>query len=172
MSSKHSPTVDFSGIESPEERAIAIASEAHRGQLDKHGQPFIYHLLRVMLSTQGAALRQVAVLHDLIEDTAWTLEQLSSVGFTPDVINAVALLTREPTTSYSDYVIRLAQDPLARQSKIADLNDNYRLDRVALRRDHESEDMARIARYILSHDFLLGRITEEEYRNRIGPFDD
>ncbi len=172
MSSNHSPTVDFSRIESPEERAIAIASEAHRGQLDKHGQPFIYHLLRVMLSTQGAALRQVAVLHDLIEDTSWTLDQLSSVGFPPDVINAVALLTREPSTRYSEYVIRLAQNPLARQSKIADLNDNYRLDRVALRPNYESEDMSRIGRYILSHDFLLGRITEEEYRRRIDPFDD
>ncbi len=69
------PSLDpnqFRSIECPEERAIAIAVAAHQGQRDKAGEPYIYHLFRVMLAVHGSSFRQVAVLHDLLEDTTWT----------------------------------------------------------------------------------------------------
>lgn len=169
------PSVDpsrFRSIESPEERAIAIAIAAHQGQRDKAGEPYIYHLFRVMLAVHGSSLRQVAVLHDLLEDTAWTAGDLKLAGLAQDVILAIELLTRKPTDTYTDYVVRLAQNKLAKASKIADLNDNYRLERVAFRAGHETEDSHRIARYIMTHDFLLERIAEADYRERMRAYEE
>lgn len=169
------PSLDpsrFRSIDCPEERAIAIAVAAHQGQRDKAGEPYIYHLLRVMLAVQGRAFRQVAVLHDLLEDTPWTAGDLKLAGLAQDVIQAIELLTRKPTDTYSDYVVRLAQNKLAKASKIADLNDNYRLDRVAFRAGHEMEDSHRIARYVMTHDFLLERISEADYRQRMRAFEE
>ncbi len=68
---------------------------------------------------------------------------LKLAGLAQDVIQAIELLTRMPTDTYTDYVVRLAQNKLAKASKIADLNDNYRLDRVAFRAGHETEDSHR-----------------------------
>ena len=150
-----------------EERALQIAVDAHRGQIDKQGLPFIHHLLRVMLAVEGSDEKQVAVLHDLLEDTAWTQADLIQAGFSQRVIDAIALLTRDESVPYSDYVVRLAHNALAVTAKLADLNDNYRLSRVAFREQHASEDMHRIARYILSYDFLCGRITQETYLLRM-----
>lgn len=162
----------YQRIASPEERAIAIAIAAHQGQQDKAGSPFVYHLLRVMLGVEGSSFRQVAILHDLIEDTAWSADDLKQSGFSPEVIDAIVLLTRSPSDSYTDYVCRLSQNELAKAAKLADLSDNYRLDRVAFRPDHTLEDSHRIARYILSHDFLKGRISESEYRQRMQPHEE
>jgi len=162
----------YRSIECPEERAIAIAVAAHQGQRDKKGEPFIYHLLRVMLTVHGSALRQVALLHDLLEDTYWTASDLVAAGFSPDVIRAIELLTRDPNETYCEYMVRLSKNTLAKASKLADIQDNYRLDRVAFRPTHVVEDAHRISRYVLSHDFLLDRISESEYRNRIQAYDD
>jgi hypothetical protein len=151
---------------------MAIAVAAHQGQRDKAGEPFIYHLFRVMLSVEGAALRQVALLHDLLEDTTWTAGDLSLAGLSQEVIQAIELLTRQPSDSYTDYVVRLSKNTYAKASKIADLNDNYRLDRVAFRAGHETEDSQRIARYILSHDYLYGRMHEAAYRKRMKAYED
>lgn len=167
----HDPS-RYRSIECPEERAIAIAITAHQGQRDKKGEPFIYHLLRVMLAVHGSALRQVALLHDLLEDTCWTTSDLILAGFSPDVIRAIELLTRDSNETYCEYMVRLSQNKLAKASKLADIQDNYRLDRVAFRPDHAAEDAHRISRYILSHDFLLDRFSESEYRDRMQAYDD
>jgi hypothetical protein len=169
------PIIDpdrFRSIESPEERAIAIAVAAHQGQRDKAGEPYIYHLLRVMLSVEGSAQKQVALLHDLLEDTPWTAGDLKIAGISQTVIEALELLTHKKTDSYADYVVRLSRNLLAKTSKLADLNDNYRLNRVAFRNGHHEEDSRRIARYILSHDFLTDRISEKEYRERMQAVED
>jgi hypothetical protein len=172
MTSPLSDPSRYRSIQCPEERAMAIAVAAHQGQRDKAGEPFIYHLFRVMLSVEGAALRQVALLHDLLEDTTWTAGDLSLAGLSQEVIQAIELLTRQPSDSYTDYVVRLSKNTYAKASKIADLNDNYRLDRVAFRAGHETEDSQRIARYILSHDYLYGRMHEAAYRERMKAYED
>jgi (p)ppGpp synthase/HD superfamily hydrolase len=158
---------NYRSIANAEERAVRIAVDAHCGQIDKQGIPFIYHLLRVMLAVEGSEEKQVAVLHDLLEDTAWTQADLIQAGFSRSVIDAIVLLTRDETEPYSDYVVRLADNALAVTAKLADLNDNYRLSRVAFREQHALEDMHRIARYVLSYDFLCGRMTQANYLLRM-----
>lgn len=78
------------------EKAIEIAAKAHAGQLDKGGEPYILHPLRVMLRMNDNLERMAAVLHDVVEDSDITLEKLSEEGFSAEVIEAVAALTKLP----------------------------------------------------------------------------
>ncbi|MGL4650268.1 MAG: HD domain-containing protein, partial [Caldilineaceae bacterium] len=119
------------------ERAVAIAIEAHAGQLDKSGKAYIAHPLRVMAAfahepgAEGEALRMVAVLHDVVEDApAWPLERLRGEGFLPEIIDAVDHLTRRESESYEAFVDRALAHPLARRVKLADLRDNMDLTRL------------------------------------------
>jgi guanosine-3',5'-bis(diphosphate) 3'-pyrophosphohydrolase len=113
------------------ERAIAIAAEAHAGQTDKAGAPYILHPLRVMLRVEGTAARIAAALHDLVEDTPWTLEALRAEGFSDDVVQAVDGLTRRDGEVYLDFCRRAARDPIARRVKLADIEDNLDPQRMA-----------------------------------------
>ena len=126
------------------ERAIAIAAEAHMGQVDKAGAPYILHPLRVMLRVQTPAERIAAVLHDVVEDTAWTLEELAAEGFEPEVLAAVDALTRREGESYEAFVARAGADPVARVVKLADLAENMDLGRIV---SPTAADIARLDRY-------------------------
>jgi GTP diphosphokinase / guanosine-3',5'-bis(diphosphate) 3'-diphosphatase len=84
------------------ERAIAIAATAHAGQIDKAGQPYILHPLRIMLTLATNHDWMAAVLHDVVEDTDVTLDQLVAEGFAPEVLNAVVALTKLPGESRHD----------------------------------------------------------------------
>ena len=90
------------------ERAIRIAAEAHAGQTDKAGAPYILHPLRVMMSVEGDDARIAAVLHDLVEDTPWTFEDLRTEGFSDAVIAALESLTRREGEVYLDFCRRAA----------------------------------------------------------------
>lgn len=105
-------------------RAVAIAAEAHLGQLDKGGNPYVYHPLRMALRAETEAERMVALLHDVVEDTSWTLSDLAAEGFSPEVLAAVDCLTKRPCEPYLDYLDRIASDPLAVRVKRLDLTDN------------------------------------------------
>lgn len=126
------------------ERAIAIAAEAHAGQRDKVGAPYILHPLRVMLRVQRPAERIAAVLHDVVEDTPWTLDRLAAEDFAPDVVAAVDALTRRADESYEAFVARAGADPIARVVKLADIADNLDPSRIAV---FTEADHARMARY-------------------------
>ncbi len=126
------------------ERAIAIAAEAHAGQRDKAGQPYILHCLRVMLRVETAAERIAAVLHDLLEDTEWRREDLLREGFAPATVDAIVALTRQDGESYEAFVERAGSHPSARRVKLADLEDNMDLSRIP----HPTEkDQARMRKY-------------------------
>ena len=133
------------------ERAIAIAAHAHAGQVDKAGACYILHPLRVMLRLDTPAERMAAVLHDLVEDTAWTLEQLRAEGFPTEVVDAVDALTRRPGESYEAFVQRAGAHPIGRRVKLADIADNLDLGRIAAptERDHARLERYRRARAIL-----------------------
>jgi (p)ppGpp synthase/HD superfamily hydrolase len=146
------------------ERAVEIAARAHAGQRDKQGAPYILHPLRVMMSVQGEEAQMVAVLHDVIEDTSVTEHDLRREGFGENVIAGVLGVTRKAGESYTDFVLRGARHPLAKQVKLADLADNSRLDRSILRADRIDHDMSRLRRYFLSHRFLTGQLSEADYR--------
>ncbi len=146
------------------EDAIALAVERFRGVQDKDGQPYILHLLRVMMSVEDPEARVVGVLHDIVEDTSVTLLDLKDLGFSATIIEGVACLTHLPGITYCDYVIRIRSNEIARVCKLADLNDNYRLDRVAYRDGHTDGDAKRLQRYVLSYQFLRDKIDEPTYR--------
>ncbi len=126
------------------ERAIAIARRAHAGQEDKAGAPYIDHPLHVMAQVQGEAARMAAVLHDVVEDTDTTLDDLRAEGFPREVIEALALLTHDEAEDYLTYVARVAQHPLATQVKRADLRHNMDLSRLSA---PGPGDHARLRRY-------------------------
>lgn len=127
------------------ERAIAIAVEAHAGQVDKAGAPYILHPLRVMLSLATTEERIVAVLHDVCEDCpGWDFQRLRAEGFSAAVIAGLEAVTRRPGEAYEDFVGRAARHPIGRRVKRADLADNSDFSRLAAPtpRDHE-----RLAKY-------------------------
>lgn len=105
--------------------AIKLATDAHAGQVDKSGEPYILHPLRVMLSMKTDEERIVAVLHDVVEDSPWSCDDLYwQHGFKPEIVRAVAALTRGKNEDYFDFIRRLAPNPIARSVKIADIRDN------------------------------------------------
>src|SRR5215831_12919513 len=123
------------------EDAIALAAHWHRGQRypSVTREPFILHPLRVMLQLDSDDARIVAVLHDVLEDTACSVIDLRRAGYSDSVIEALDRLTRRDGEAYGPYIERIAEDTLARQVKLADLTDNLannrRLAAVSARRD-------------------------------------
>ena len=146
------------------EKALQIAARAHEGQKDKDGQPYILHPRRVMAGVEGEEARIAAVLHDVVEDTTVTLDDLRREGFAAPVLAAVECLTHAQGEPYADYVVRCRADEIARRVKLADLEDNYRPSRALLRPDRIEPDMERIRRYLLAYKLLSGMLTEAQYR--------
>jgi (p)ppGpp synthase/HD superfamily hydrolase len=107
-------------------RAIAVAATAHADQLDKAGNPYVLHPIRVMQRVTGHGLMAqiVAILHDVVEDTWVTLELLRQMGFPESVILAVDAVTRREGEKYFDYIERAAANPVGAIVKLADLADN------------------------------------------------
>jgi (p)ppGpp synthase/HD superfamily hydrolase len=146
------------------EKAIALAAQAHAGQRDKEGLSYILHPLRVMMRVRGEEAQIVAVLHDTLEDTRLTEDDLRREGFSDAVIAGVKAVTHRKDQSYADYVVACASLDVARQVKLADLEDNARLDRALLRAASLPRDLARLHRYHLSYKFLTGQMSEVDYR--------
>jgi (p)ppGpp synthase/HD superfamily hydrolase len=119
-------------IESPSlKRAIEIATEAHRGQVDKANEPYILHSRRVMDQVESIDEKIVGILHDVVEkNSQWSLRRLEGEGFTPKIIEAVDAMTRRAGESYDDLVSRAAANPISRTVKMADLRDNIQMARL------------------------------------------
>ncbi len=125
-------------------KAIKLACEAHDGQFDKAGKPYILHPLRLLIKLKNIDEMQVAVLHDVVEDSDITLEVLRKEGFEESVLQAIECLTKKTGEDYSDFISRVLLNDLARKVKIEDIKDNMdlsRLDKV------EAKDLERIAKY-------------------------
>lgn len=133
------------------EKAIEIAARAHAGQVDKAGEPYIFHPLRLMLSITTDYERMAAVLHDVVEDTSVSLKDLKSEGFPEEVLEAIAALTKTEGESRLEAARRAARNPIARTVKLADVKDNMDLTRIA----HPTEkDYARLREYEQVKQFL------------------
>lgn len=126
------------------EDAVSIAARAHRGQTDKAGAPYLLHPLRMMLRMETEAAMMAAVLHDVVEDTGWTLERLRGEGFPDEVVEAVDCLTRREGESYEEFVERARANPIARRVKIADLEDNMNVRRFGRL---GAKDLERLEKY-------------------------
>lgn len=116
------------------ERAIAIAAEAHAGQTDKAGQPYILHPLRVMLGAKTHDERVVAVLHDVVEDSDWTIQELMGEGLTEVQAAAIDSVTHREEECYTDYVERAGKNEIGRAVKILDLHNNCDLARIGAKK--------------------------------------
>ena len=126
------------------EKAILLAAQAHRGQKDKAGAPYILHPLRMTLKMNSEMEMTAAVLHDVVEDTGWTLEALRREGFAEAVVEAVDCLTRRDGESYQEFIDRAKRNRLARSVKIADLEDNMDIRRLG---KLTGKDLERLERY-------------------------
>ena len=126
------------------EKAISIAAQAHEGQIDKAGAPYILHPLRVMMKMTTEAERITAVLHDIIEDTDWTMERLRREGFHAEILDALDCLTKQDGEEYGKFIERVKLNPLAVKVKMADLEDN--LDVARLKNVTEA-DTKRLEKY-------------------------
>ena len=134
------------------DNAIILAVQAHSGQVDKAGAPYILHPLRVMLACVTEAEKIAAVLHDTVEDTGLELGLIRH-RFGAAVANAVDALTKRAGESYTSFIRRCALDPIARKVKLADLNDNMRLERLG--REPTIEDLRRHDKYGEAKNHLL-----------------
>ena len=134
------------------ERAIQIAVEAHLGACDKSGAPYILHPLRVMLSLTTEEERIVGVLHDVVEDSDWTLELLEREGFSTIVIDAIGSVTKSSKDlDYLSFVARAKQNAVGRRVKLADLRDNLDVTRLGELTD---KDRDRINKYLKARALL------------------
>ena len=126
------------------EKAIALAATQHAGQLDKGGQPYILHPLRLMLQFSNPTLQIIAVLHDILEDTATTAEDLEALGFSVEIIKSIQALTKQTGESRLEAAKRTTLNPLATQVKYVDVLDNMNLSRI---NNPTARDFARLEEY-------------------------
>lgn len=134
------------------ERAIEIAREAHYGQVDKSGCEYIGHPLRVMSAGKNIEEKITGVLHDVLEDSIWTLEMLENEGFSKEIIEALQCLTKYPGNEpYEKYIARIKKNPLATAVKLNDLTDNMDIRRLPYISD---KDIKRLKKYLKAYKQL------------------
>lgn len=132
-------------------KAFEIAIDAHDGQKDKGGHPYVLHPIRVAGKVKGQDEQVVALLHDVVEDTDWTLDGLREAGFSEEIVAAVDAISRREGESRRAYLARCKTDPIARVVKMADLEHNMDLSRLA---DVTDRDIRRNAQYEKEIKFL------------------
>ena len=136
--------------------ALKLCFEAHKDQTDKSGMPYVFHPFHLAEAMQDEKTTIVALLHDVIEDTAYTLDDLRGMGFSHDVLAAIALMTHEDGVPYMEYVGRIKENPIARAVKLADLLHNSDLSRLETitPRDEERAEKYKKAIALLEESIL------------------
>lgn len=134
------------------EKALVIATKAHEGQKDKAGSPYILHPIRVSNRCLTDEEKIVALLHDVIEDTNVSASDLLASGFPRNIVEAVLSVTRNEGESYEDFVIRSKQNPIGRQVKLHDLEDNMDITRF---NQLTEKDLVRLNKYLKGYRSLI-----------------
>ena len=111
-------------------KALKLSFAAHKEQIDKSGIPYVYHPFHLAEQMDTEETVTVALLHDIIEDTEYTLDDIRNMGFPDQVVNALVLMTHDKSVPYMDYVAKIKNDPIARAVKLADLAHNSDLSRL------------------------------------------
>lgn len=146
------------------ERAIEIATEAHKGKFDKAGKDYIAHPLRVMEAGKSENEKIVGVLHDVVEDTPWTFEMLETEGFSDEVIAALKCVTKtSENENYDEFIERIKKNPLATAVKMNDLSDNMDIRRLPYLSD---KDVKRLKKYLKAYKRLAGEPVYSVYACR------
>ncbi len=139
------------------EKAIEIAVEAHRGQIDKAGKEYILHPMRVMLRGRNDTEMIIGILHDVVEDTPVTLDMLRLEGFSEEILAALDCITKHNEESYSAFIDRVLTNPLATQIKLYDMEDNLKRDRIPY---PTPKDEARFQKYEKYHEIILRKLND------------
>ena len=105
-------------------KALKLCFEAHRDQTDKSGMPYVFHPFHLAEQMTDEYTVTVAVLHDVVEDTDITFEDITGMGFPAEVTDALKLLTHDDAVEYMDYVAKIKHNPIAKAVKLADLSHN------------------------------------------------
>lgn len=125
-------------------KALLLSFNAHKDQFDKSGMPYVYHPFHVAEQMKDELTVCVALLHDVVEDSDVSPEDLRSYGFHDEVVGAVALMTHSDDVPYFDYIKKIKRDPVASAVKLADLEHNMDLSRIDLPKE---KDLERIEKY-------------------------
>ena len=139
------------------EKALRLSFEKHSGQKDKGGHPYYLHTIRVSKKCNSDYSQIAAFLHDTIEDTDMTTGDLLSAGFPKEIVDAVAALTRQEGESYADFIARASENKIAKEVKIADLEDNIDVKRLET---ITPEDAIRLEKYLHAWRYLKGIETD------------
>ncbi len=126
------------------EKSVNIAVTQHAGQTDKAGKPYILHSLRVMMNMDNDEEMAAAVLHDVIEDTSISAEDLLNSGIPGKVVDIVKTVTKIEGESYDDFIYRISASEPAVRVKISDIRDNLDICRLETLSD---KDMQRLKKY-------------------------
>lgn len=133
------------------ETALNIAKKAHKGQVDKAGVDYIKHPIHVASLVTSENAKIVALLHDVIEDSSYTLDDLRRNGMDEEIVEAVSVLTKSKNVSYEDYLKNVKENALAREVKLADLQHNSDLTRLS---NVCEADLKRVEKYKKAIIFL------------------
>ena len=125
-------------------KALQLCYKAHKNQVDKSGMPYVFHPFHLAEQMEDEESIIAALLHDVVEDTAWSLADLRAMGFPEKALEAVALLTHDPAEPYLSYVARVKENPIARRVKLADLRHNSDLSRI---KKVTERDLKRVEQY-------------------------
>lgn len=132
-------------------KALKLCFDAHKKQLDKSGMPYVFHPFHLAEQMKTEETTIVALLHDVVEDTDYTIEDLKQMGFEEIVIQAISLLTHDDAVEYMDYVREIKKNPIARVVKLADLKHNSDLSRLDV---IDEKALARREKYLKAINLL------------------
>lgn len=139
-------------IYTPEtKKAMKLCFEAHKNQTDKSGLPYIFHPFHLAEQMTDEVTTIVALLHDVVEDTDYSLNDIEAMGFSQEVMTALSLLTHDKSVPYMDYVALIKQNPVAKTVKLADLKHNSDLSRLDV---VDEKALARREKYLRAIAFL------------------
>ena len=132
-------------------KALKLCFEAHKNQVDKSGMPYVFHPFHLAEQMTDENTTIVALLHDIVEDTDYTISDLTAMGFSKEVTDAINLMTHNGNVPYMDYVKSVAENEIAKVVKFADLKHNSDLTRLNSVSEY---DVERIEKYKVAMSML------------------
>jgi len=148
------------------ETAIRLAAKVHKGQVDRFGKPYVLHVMRVMMRGHDFEEQVLGALHDVLERSQLTMEDLAKKGFPPRVLKAMDHITRREGETYEQYIERVMQDNLAIRVKVHDLADKMDLLHVATL---SHADLKRYNRQLAAYHRIKKMVEESKARMRLRP---
>ncbi len=133
-------------------KALCLSFDAHKEQIDKSGIPYVYHPFHLAEQMDSEVTVTVALLHDVVEDANYTIDDIIVMGFPKSVTDALALMTHDKSVPYMDYVAKIKSNPIAKAVKLADLRHNSdisRLDTV------DEKTIERLKKYAAAIELLM-----------------